>query len=116
VNLTEFTSSLTVDNEGYLYLWISIPNRGAMYKIGTGENDTVPGKVYLTQPYPEKEGEVTWVYCSGKLYARRINEAGSDIGLLLIYNPSNFALEGTAKINIQPPEDPQAVVDPTIMK
>jgi hypothetical protein len=48
VNLTEFTSSLTVDNEGYLYLWISMPNRGAMYKIGTGENDTVPGKVYLT--------------------------------------------------------------------
>ena len=63
VNLTEFTSSLTVDDEGFLYLWISIPNRGSMYKIGTGDNGTNPGRVYLTQPYPEKEGEVTWVYC-----------------------------------------------------
>jgi hypothetical protein len=116
VNLSEFTSSLTIDDEGYLYLWISIPNRGTMYKIGTGENGTVPGKVYLSQPYPEKEGEVTWVYCQGKLYARRINEAGTDIGHLLIYDPQTLTLEGTAKINVSPPEDNSSVSDPTVMK
>lgn len=27
VNLTEFYSSITVDNEGYLYLWVSLPTR-----------------------------------------------------------------------------------------
>lgn len=44
-----------------------------MYKIGTGENDTVAGKVYLSQQ-TDREGEVTWVFCKGKLYSRRANE------------------------------------------
>jgi other hect domain ubiquitin protein ligase E3 len=45
-----------------------------MYKIGTGEAGTSAGRVYLNQPMPDKEGEVTWVYCQGKLWARRVNE------------------------------------------
>ena len=59
---------------------------------------------------------MTWVYCQGKLYARRINEAGTDIGHLLIYDPSTLNLEGTAKINLSPPEDNSSVTDPTVMK
>jgi other hect domain ubiquitin protein ligase E3 len=44
-----------------------------MYKIGTGEKGTISGKVYLSAP-TDREGEVTWVYCQGKLYSRRANE------------------------------------------
>jgi hypothetical protein len=115
VNLSEFSSSLTIDNEGYLYLWISIPTRGTMFKIGTGDNGTVAGKVYVTAPYPEKEGEVTWVFCQGKLFARRVNES-SDIGQLLVFDPLNFKLEGTAKIDVSPPVDNGSANDATIMK
>jgi len=57
----------------YMYLYISISQRAHMYKIGTGENDTVAGKVYLSQQ-TDREGEVTWVFCKGKLYSRRANE------------------------------------------
>jgi other hect domain ubiquitin protein ligase E3 len=99
VNLTEFYSSLTVDNNGYLYLWVSIPQRGTMYKIGSGEAGTIAGRVYLHSPVPDREGEVTWVFCQDKLYARRVNEA-ADLGHLLVFDPLNFKLEGTAKINI----------------
>jgi hypothetical protein len=63
VNLSEFTSSMTVDNEGYLYLWVSIPQRGNMYRIGTGEAGTIAGKVYNHASVPDLEGEATWVYC-----------------------------------------------------
>ena len=44
-----------------------------MYKIGTGEAGTLAGKVYLNVP-TDREGEITWVYCQGKLYSRRANE------------------------------------------
>jgi len=40
-----------------------------MFKIGTGENNTIPGKVYLTKPVQKFE-EVTWVYIKGKIYLR----------------------------------------------
>ncbi len=104
VNLSEFYSSITVDSSeggGYLYLWISMSQRGCMYKIGTGENGTIAGKVYNHAYHPDKEGEMTWVYCQGKLYARRVNEG--DLGHLLVYDPSTFKLETTAKINLTVP-------------
>jgi len=41
---------------------ISIAQRACMYKIGTGEQGTLAGKVYLTVP-TDREGEVAWVYC-----------------------------------------------------
>jgi hypothetical protein len=72
VNQNENNSSITTDGT-YLYLYISITSRGAMYKIGTGENGTIAGFVYITVP-TDREGEVTWVYCQGKLYSRRANE------------------------------------------
>lgn len=49
VNLNEFHSSVTIDSSeggGYLYLWISMPQRGNMFKIGTGEAGTMAGRVY----------------------------------------------------------------------
>jgi|LauGreDrversion4_2_1035121.scaffolds.fasta_scaffold189936_1 hypothetical protein len=85
VNLTEFNSSITVDNEGFLYLWVSLATRSQMYKIGSGESGTVAGKVYFNANC-DREGEVTWVYCQGKLWARRVNE-GTDLGHLLVYDP-----------------------------
>ncbi len=100
VNLTEFNSSITVDNEGFLYLWVSLATRSQMYKIGSGESGTVAGKVYFNANC-DREGEVTWVYCQGKLWARRVNE-GTDLGHLLVYDPQSFKLESTAKISLTP--------------
>lgn len=57
-----------------------------MYKIGTGENNTLAGKVYL-HTSTEREGEVSWVYCQGKLYSRRANE---ELGQVLIIDPLTF--------------------------
>lgn len=57
-----------------------------MYRIGTGEGGTLAGKVYFTQP-TEREGEITWVYCQGKLYSRRANE---ELGNIVILDPTNF--------------------------
>lgn len=67
-----------------------------MYKIGSGEAGTVAGKIY-SNANADREGEVTWVYCQGKLWARRVNE-GADLGHLLVYDPLTFKLEGTAKL------------------
>jgi hypothetical protein len=64
--------SLTTDGT-YLYLIMTNFLKGAMLKIGTGENGTIPGKVYLYAP-TEKESEIAWVYCKGKLYLRRAND------------------------------------------
>lgn len=40
-----------------------------MYKIGTGENGSVPGKIHFYQPINKVE-EISWVYCKEKLYLR----------------------------------------------
>ena len=93
VNLNENNSSLTTDGT-YLYLSITAPQRGQLLKIGTGENDTVAGKVYLQVP-SEREGDITWVYCQGKLYSRRANE---ELGQLIIYDPLTLKEEGMAKL------------------
>lgn len=77
-------------------------HRGNMYKIGTGEAGTLAGRVYLSVPVPDREGEVTWVFWQGKLWARRVNE-GADIGHTLIYDPATFRFEGTAKLNLSSP-------------
>jgi hypothetical protein len=68
MGLNERNTSLTSDGT-YLYLAIGITKRAALYKIGTGDNDTIPGKVYLSTTL-EREGDLTWVFCQGKLYLR----------------------------------------------
>ena len=65
-----------------------------MYKIGTGENSTLAGKVYLSVP-TDREGECTWVHCQGKLYSRRANE---DMGQIMVVDPGTFKVEGQAKL------------------
>lgn len=60
----------------YLYLAIGIVKRAQLFKIGTGENGTIPGKVYCQAPLA-REGDMTWVHCQGKLYLRyQIGEMG----------------------------------------
>eukprot|EP00347_Sterkiella_histriomuscorum_P020695 403336831 len=93
VNLNENCASITTDGK-YIYLLISIAQRGCMYRIGTGEQNTIAGKVYLSVP-TEKEGEITWVYCQGKLYSRRANE---ELGSITIIDPVSLKIEGVAKL------------------
>ena len=64
---TYLTTSMTTDGS-FLYIIVSAAN-GGMYKIGTGERDTVPGKVYLYSALSKQE-DVCWVYVKGKLYLR----------------------------------------------
>jgi hypothetical protein len=86
-------SSLTTDGT-YLYIyWCS--GRGGMFKIGTGEGNSLAGKVYLHQK-TELTGSVTWVYLKNKLYARRIDEA---LGVLTVLSPDNFAVEGNISLH-----------------
>lgn len=79
-----------------------------MYKLGTGEGGTIAGKVYQHAYAPEREGEVTWVHCQGKLYARRVNE-GADLGHLLVFDPATLKNEGTAKIVLSVPQSSNLV-------
>jgi hypothetical protein len=64
----------SMTNDGtYLYIYVSSIN-GGMYKIGTGRNSSIPGKVYLEKeillPVGSKLDEVNWVYLKGKLYLK----------------------------------------------
>ena len=84
---------MTTDGE-YLYLCMSQSQSANMFKIGTGERGTVAGRVTLSQPI-EREGDLSWVYCQGRLYARRNNV---DFGTLLVYDPKNFKKLGEARL------------------
>lgn len=44
--LTERNTSITCDGT-YLYLAIGVHKRATLFKIGTGQFETTPGKVYL---------------------------------------------------------------------
>ena len=91
--LTNKSVSLTTDGE-HLYMYLSHSNSGHMYKIGTGEKGTIAGRVTIAQTV-EKEGDLCWVYCNGRLYARRNN---TDFGSLVVYDPSNFKKLGEARL------------------
>ena len=90
--LTNKNVSLTTDGE-YLYLYMS-QSQGNMFKIGTGEKGTTAGRVTLSVQI-EKEGDLQWVYCQGRLYARRNNV---DFGQLIVYDPKNFKKMGEARL------------------
>ena len=91
--LTNKNVSITSDGQ-YLYLYISQVQSASMFKIGTGMGNSVAGKV-TQQVTVEKEGDLTWVYCQGKLYARRNN---IDFGSLFVYDPKNFKKLGEARL------------------
>jgi len=40
-----------------------------MFKIGTGNGGTIPGKVYLEKNVFKKD-EINWIFLKGKLYLR----------------------------------------------
>ena len=64
-------------------------------KVGTGSSSkTIAGKVYLEKKH-DKESEVSWVYCSGKLFARRLKD---EIGMVTLYDVDNFNVLGEAKL------------------
>lgn len=85
-------SSMTTDG-AYIYLYISAAN-GGMYKIGTGERGTVPGRVYLYAAVSKLE-EVCWVYVKGKLYLRN---SSREFGTLEIIDPETFKMTGLVQI------------------
>ena len=68
-----------------------------MYKIGTGENGTVSGKVYLIKSL-NVEGDLTWTFCTGKLYLRKPD---LPLGTIAIYDPEEFKFEGNLKLNCE---------------
>lgn len=57
----------------YLYFYISAIN-GGMFKVGTGNNGSKAGRIYLEKqvyfPIGTKVEEVGWVYLKGKLYLK----------------------------------------------
>ena len=89
---TFLTTSFTTDGT-YLYLYVSATN-GGMYKIGTGEKDTVAGKIYLFAAVSRQE-EVAWVYCKGKLYLRSNSK---EFGSIDIICPNTFKFEGMIQL------------------
>lgn len=87
-----WNTSITTDGE-YIYLFIGTQG-GGKFKIGTGENGTVCGKVYLYQA-SERPEEALWVFCRGKLYVR---SGFKEVGLLQIICPNSFKVEGLLQL------------------
>ena len=93
---TKNNTSLTTDGS-FIYLLVGQEKRGNMYKIGTGMGATVAGRVYLNVR-SRKEGNVTWAYCQGKLYLRRVGEPH---GLVTIIDPMDFRTQGELTLDLE---------------
>lgn len=66
-----------------------------MMKVGTGASSkTIAGKVYLEKKH-DRESEISWVYCSGKLFARRLKD---ELGMVTLYDVETFNSLGEAKL------------------
>ena len=90
----EHNTSIATDGE-YLYMYVAVPQKAVMYKIGTGATEaTIPGKIYLERK-TEREGDVAWAYCGGKLFARRACE---EFGLLTLYDAETLDMIGDARL------------------
>jgi hypothetical protein len=68
-----------------------------MYKIGTGMNGTLAGRVYLSTR-SKKEGNLTWAHCRGKLYMRR---AGEEMGAVTVIDPIDFRTVGELSLDLK---------------
>ena len=106
---TFFNSCSCCTDGTYLYILMNGID-GYKLKIGTGFNNTIKGKIYLS--IHNKEDSVNeygdygnqWVYCNGKIY-QKLNRPTSyfessislsyknSIGLLNVINPENFKIE-----------------------
>jgi len=67
--MNDRNSSITTDDT-YLYLYVSIQTRSFMMRIGTGNNGSDAGRVYI-KVETNDVCDVTWVYCKGKLYSKK---------------------------------------------
>lgn len=89
--------SIATDGK-YLYIYVSAIN-GGMFKVGTGNQQTKAGKVYLEKqihfPIGTKVDEVNWVYVKGKLY---LKTSSRDPWLLEVYSPEAFKKEGNIQL------------------
>jgi len=86
------TTSITTDGD-FLYIYVAAIN-GGMFKIGTGEHDTIAGKIYLYTSLTKQE-DVSWIYCKGKLYLRC---SSKDFGTIDIICPNTFKNEGMMQL------------------
>jgi other hect domain ubiquitin protein ligase E3 len=91
--LTDRNTSLTTDDT-YLYMYMSIQGRSCMMKIGTGENGSTAGRVYLKVDTND-QADVTWVYCKGKLYSKKLSDP---FGTLNVHDPTTLTIEGQIKL------------------
>lgn len=91
----EHNTSIATDGE-YVYLYVSAgPQKAMMYKIGTGSSSsTIAGKVYIERK-ADREGDVSWTYCQGKLFSRRVNE---EFGVITLYDAETLSTIGDAKL------------------
>ena len=88
----EHNTSVATDGD-YLYIFVAIPQKAMMYKIGTGATEaTIPGKVYLEKK-ADRDGEVSWTYCQGRLFCRRVNE---EFGVITLYDAETLNPIGDA--------------------
>lgn len=78
--------SIATDGK-FLYFYISSIN-GGIYKVGTGQEGTIAGKVYQERAIHfavgTKVDEVSWVYLNGKLY---LKTSSRDPWILEVINP-----------------------------
>ena len=68
-----------------------------MYKIGTGVGGTLAGRVYVYAG-SKKEGSMTWAYCKGKLYMRRV---GEPIGAAQVLDPNDFRVLSELNLELE---------------
>jgi hypothetical protein len=89
--------SIATDGK-FLYIYVSAIN-GGMFKVGTGNEDTKAGKIYLERqlnfPIGTKVDEVNWVYAQGKLY---LKTSSKDPWLLEVYSPDTLRKEGNVQL------------------
>ena len=60
-----------------------------MFKVGAGEEGTIPGKIYNYCAVTKAE-DVVWVYCKEKLYLRA---SSKELGTIEIMDPTTFKSE-----------------------
>jgi hypothetical protein len=103
-------TSITTDSR-YLYI-ILTGIHGGMLKVGTGNLDTVKGKVYLFEKIPcLEDASYQWVYARGKLYLKTVSSANRELGYLTIINPDTFKNEGRTKLLL-----PESVKHPVLKR
>lgn len=78
----------------YLYLYVTGVN-GKMFKVGTGRQGSIAGKVYFKKTVSRQE-QVCWVCIGDRLYLRNTSRT---LGLLEVLSTDDFALIGFVQLN-----------------